>query len=327
MFKIKEDGQTKEENTNNIAAVSDASENAWFNELTSAYSKYPFSPNERFVDIPTRRRVSHFDKIQYDDALWKTREVTVIISNIPVQYPLQNLGRFYFITFLDEHIIKEQYPDVKNSEQLDDALAQRAYKVLHRERKEEFQDYYRSIMQNIEDILQRIIRIDLSILVNKDDNIKACKSMLQIFNFTEEQAKDFFLAVPNNETLEERIEEAYNLIESAIIRFNDMLYVLTEILVKEYNYFFEGIKRESHAKKIKKIMNSEKWKAIIECQENMNNNISDEEKSIKKFQYQKLLNTLSRYYDYLTGKHPLPSQISRPNPSIICPDDFGDWIK
>ena len=229
-----------------------------FEQLTMGYEKYEKGKKLFFSD---------FGSYKYDYSMTDHETSDQFqVSNCEIAHHFLDEKNFYYITQLSEEIIKIRYPDIKTHEDLHEKIKERANKDLSRQYEKVTNDYYVSIMMNIEDILERIFEMKMSKfagLVSED--AEYCRYVLSCFN-ADVNSIVYFLTEGKKIDYNAMLE-VYLTIERIVLGFISQLSNNSEILAKEFKSWSGLRLLNTHIQKINEYINNEELNHAIEVQE------------------------------------------------------------
>ena len=86
---------------------------------------------------------------------------------------------FYFLTKLNEDVVREKYPNCKSSAMLNNKLMEKAIDKIRTDYRDKITQYYKETLANIENICRNFLSIDIeSILSSKIQNVSDFKKAL-----------------------------------------------------------------------------------------------------------------------------------------------------
>ena len=146
-----------------------------FEELTSDFVAKEILDNRNFVSpyYYNEKHEDRIDKIKNEPKEYRLRlNVKIPNSNFIPRY-------FYFMTKLNDDVVREKYPNCKSSAMLDNKLMEKAIEIISTDYRESITQYYKETLANIENICRKFLSIDIeSILSYKIQNVSDFKKAL-----------------------------------------------------------------------------------------------------------------------------------------------------
>ena len=146
-----------------------------FEELTSGLVATEGLDNINFVSpyYYNENHENRIDKIKNEPKEYRLcLNVKIPNSNFIPRY-------FYFLTKLNEDVVREKYPNCKSSAMLNNELMEKAIDKISTDYKDKITQYYKETLANIENIYRNFLSIDIeSILSSKIQNVSDFKKAL-----------------------------------------------------------------------------------------------------------------------------------------------------
>lgn len=146
-----------------------------FEELISGLAAKEVLDNINFVSpyYYNENHENRIDKIKNDPKEYRLRlNVKIPNSSFIPRY-------FYFLTKLNEDVVREKYPNCKSSAMLNNELMEKAIDKISTDYKDKITQYYKETLANIENIYRNFLSIDIeSILSSKIQNVSDFKKAL-----------------------------------------------------------------------------------------------------------------------------------------------------
>lgn len=146
-----------------------------FEELTSDFVAKDVLDHRTFVSpyYYNEKHEDRIDKTKNEPMEYKLRlNVKIPNSSFFPRY-------FYFMTKLNEDIVREKYPHCKSSAMLNSKLMEKAIEKISADYSDNITQYYKETLANIENICRKFLSIDIeSILSYKIQNVSDLKKAL-----------------------------------------------------------------------------------------------------------------------------------------------------
>lgn len=227
-----------------------------FEEMTKGYSKYPFNRDDIFkepdtISIPEQE----LRKLQSD----KSRRF--FISSVMFYSDALSNQNFYYVTNINEYLLKSKHPEIKTHDDLDKFLREEAKKDVEKYYKTGNFQYYNCLMDYIEDVIKRIYNIDLNIFINvESDNLEIYRSNIECFNIDADYIIKFL-----HDSLNSQLQ-IYLMIERIIKEFYKSLRTYGRVLVRKLYSILNEDDVKKHMNQIKKYIESEYLENAIKMQ-------------------------------------------------------------
>ncbi len=222
-----------------------------FERIVKGFLKYPFGSTSTLEDFTAKMTFEEDDP----------SEQLFPISDIQVSHAL-DFNHFYYLTFLDEKVIKTAYPDAANHSDLEKAIKKKAEDDLTRYRKKCLNHYYTDTVHYIEDVLSKIQQIDLTEMnadAPKDE--EKCRAALKCFSIDPEYV---FIIIKKYRA--DVCWYSYHLLKNAFREFAGFFLFHGELIGKDIRcYLFPDV-LASHVEFIIGFMESEPFKAAANAQ-------------------------------------------------------------
>ena len=232
-----------------------------FEEMIKGYVKLPIDPN------------SFFEEQDSDYITIKSPIVRVESKHMPISTVSFTSGKmkdqyFYYVTSLNEYFLRSKHGEIKNHEDLDKYLKNKAKKDVDRFYKTKKYDYYHKLVEYIEDVVKRILQIDVYLFINNgSDDIEIYKKNIECFNIDSRYILEFLDDSMNKQGM------IYYMIERIIDDFSNNLKKHGKSIVNELCIWLNKKDLEKHLKVIKGIIDSEFFDKAINIQtESVNKN-------------------------------------------------------
>lgn len=216
---------------------------------------------------------------------------------------------FFYFTDLSQEWWREKYSHVKNMKELDSILRRRIKEEIKKRYSANQCEYYKSVIASIEDVLKRTLSNALTLkrLINRSNKqMSICEQILSDFSLDPALIMYHLSYISSKQ---DRIMEAYNIIEKAIYTFADQLKLKGKMLAHEMHKYLDDKEIMLHRGEIYKYYHSALLTKAIQTQ-NMDvlrypDQYIDEIKDISDYKrYSKLFellkNALKEYHEYLS---------------------------
>ncbi|HRU97949.1 MAG TPA: hypothetical protein P5092_11045 [Ruminococcus sp.] len=146
-----------------------------FEKLTSGLAAKEILDNINFVSpyYYNKNHENRIDKTNNEHKEYRLRlNVKIPNSDFIPRY-------FYFMTKLNEDVVREKYPNCKSSAMLNNKLMEKAIDKIRTDYRDKITQYYKETLANIENICRNFLSIDIeSILSSKKQNVSDFKKAL-----------------------------------------------------------------------------------------------------------------------------------------------------
>ena len=273
-----------------------------FEEMVSGYIKLPLDPNA-FFDLPKTSQ-DYYHPINSTPSREQSRIFPVSFKK--VRSELFSDREFYFITCINEYMLKANSYNIQNHEDLDRHLRSKAKIVVDDYYKEQKFIYYTDLIKYIEDVVERIFRIDIDLFIDvRSEDLEVYRKNIECFNIDVDYIIDFLKDSLNGQI------QIYLMIERIIKDFSEALNQCSHVLSVDMNSILNHNDIDNHLKIIKQYIDSDYLNKAIQHQEksvskfpgiyNKVNNSSKLNGVMNPSLYSELKKALHNYYELLSN--------------------------